>query len=642
MARLRLISGVAAGGLLAAAMAVPARTAPPGRATAGAGGSLPIFKVVHEGLTKHQGALLDGAFHLDGKPRPHQGTLLYLDPQRFLFLPHQAGTGGQPDESGQETAPIALSLGKIRKMDTLSNHAAMSEVHEVMEEVGIDFQDDFHLKGKLKATHTFFDVFSIDGKRTTHVPLDTGIGARFSLGGLPLVGPGANFEIDFGAHPKRKSRDVVSHLSASLYEVKQGHMVHLIPHGEAVQDCIERFQAQVSASLTAPIDVHTRLVYYAPPLDVGADALFPHYECTGSTTVEGREVLLRPVFIFAILDGIGPQVTISASRDEFLKVYATANVAGGTPPYRFVWTSTTTTLPPSVATAGASISYDPRPRDQTQTEVLNVWVADANDLTDTASISLGSNVGTLPAPGPTGTGPIEVGTEWVGLSQGLGGSWGNANGFVDRFSAGGYPVQFNYGDFAAWEQDFKFPTAPGGGDDLNFADDVDLTFYTGHAGDWGFTFPGNRDDGGLDFTEAQWGDDDAEWIAIAACGPLQQTDGAGRTVVQRWGPAFQGLHALLGYSTTSWDNTVEGQYFANNLLNTFLGFFSLPVVSAWAAMAQAAQNDPTVTWAAMGPIGPGGVSNFFDNFWGKGPFGTGPDIAPSSITGFWVVRGPAG
>jgi hypothetical protein len=78
-------------------------------------------------------------------------------------------------------------------------------------------------------------------------------------------------------------------------------------------------------------------------------------------------------------------------------------------------------------------------------------------------------------------GVTDVGTEWVGTSQGLGGSAQNAQGFVDSFNAEGVLVRFNWGDFNTWERDFKDPVFAGGDDD-DWVDNVDAVFYTGHAG----------------------------------------------------------------------------------------------------------------------------------------------------------------
>ncbi|MGL4612148.1 MAG: DUF6345 domain-containing protein [Trueperaceae bacterium] len=228
---------------------------------------------------------------------------------------------------------------------------------------------------------------------------------------------------------------------------------------------------------------------------------------------------------------------------------------------------------------------------------------------------------------------VDVGAEYVGVSQGLGGSQDNANGFVTTMTASSIPVQFHWGDYAAWERDFKDPSFSG--DDTNWVDDVDMTFYTGHANGNGFTFPSSFDDGFLNYNDALWGDSDLEWLVIAACGPLQLEEG-GLRWWQRWGPAFQGLHQLLGYTTVSWDNTVEGQLMAQKILGTS-GEAPRTIRQAWVETATQAQADNNVIWAYMVPFGSDGSSNLDDYFWGKGT--TTFDIALPS--GFIHVSGPS-
>jgi hypothetical protein len=231
---------------------------------------------------------------------------------------------------------------------------------------------------------------------------------------------------------------------------------------------------------------------------------------------------------------------------------------------------------------------------------------------------------------------VDVGAEYIGVSQGLGGSQGNANGFVNTMTSKGIPVQFLWGDYAAWEQDFKDPSQ--GGDDSNWVDDVDMTFYTGHANGDGFTFPGNNDDGFLHYNDAVWGNRDLEWLVIAACGPLQ-LDSGGLRWWQRWGPAFQGLHQLLGYTNVSWDNTDEGRLMAEKVLGTKILWFTIgarTVRQAWVETATEVQPS-SVTWAYMVPYGPNGSSNLNDYFWGRGT--TTFDIPNPS--GFIHVSGPS-
>lgn len=228
-------------------------------------------------------------------------------------------------------------------------------------------------------------------------------------------------------------------------------------------------------------------------------------------------------------------------------------------------------------------------------------------------------------------GRVDVGVEYVGVSQNLNGSKGNANGFAATMSGRGVPVEFHFGDYAAWEQDFKHPGK--GGNDSNYVDNVDMVFYTGHANGDGFTFPGNMDDGFLHFDDALWGDRDLEWLVIAACGPLQW-DSSGKTYSERWGPAFRGLHQMLAYATDSLDNQAEGRLLAQKLLG--VGSNAKRVREAWVETATEVQPSD-VDWAIMGPYGSGYTHNYNDYFWGKGT--TGSDI--SNPVGFWRVSGPS-
>ena len=120
--------------------------------------------------------------------------------------------------------------------------------------------------------------------------------------------------------------------------------------------------------------------------------------------------------------------------------------------------------------------------------------------------------------------PFEAGTSWIGQSGGLPGSQSNAQGFVDGLAADGWLVNFNWGDANAWESDWRR-------NDDTWVDAADFVFYTGHANMNGWTLS-SPDDGSLSFTEVGagpaapgdlWGQNDLEWIIIAACGPLQDS-----------------------------------------------------------------------------------------------------------------------
>lgn len=163
-------------------------------------------------------------------------------------------------------------------------------------------------------------------------------------------------------------------------------------------------------------------------------------------------------------------------------------------------------------------------------------------------------------------GIFEAGTEWLGVPYGLSNTEKNAKGFRDQLVAGngGWKINFNFGNDLVWESDFNAQ------DDL-YVDSVDFLFYTGHANQNGWlatvpstgatqmvhhsivgTSPGSPGD--------LWGQQDLDWMVIAACGPLQDAAfiSGGGSAFDRWRGAFDGLHIMFAYGTVSGDTDDEG------------------------------------------------------------------------------------
>jgi hypothetical protein len=223
-----------------------------------------------------------------------------------------------------------------------------------------------------------------------------------------------------------------------------------------------------------------------------------------------------------------------------------------------------------------------------------------------------------------------VGTEWIGHCGGLSGSSENANGFAGVFASNGAAVPFNRGNHDAKEKNFKDPTK--GGNDDEFADDVDMTFFTGHAHPDGFLFCSSDTDQDLTFQDARWGQTGVEWMVVAACDLLHGENPEGKTWSERWGRAFEGLHLLLAYSNESYDNETEGTDLA-----TYLLVNGLSVRQAWVQAATNSQPSDT-NYAFMGTYGSNGsMPNYDDHFWGMGSVGN--DQTGDEIKGFWRIKG---
>jgi hypothetical protein len=234
-------------------------------------------------------------------------------------------------------------------------------------------------------------------------------------------------------------------------------------------------------------------------------------------------------------------------------------------------------------------------------------------------------------------GVTDVGSEGTGPCSGLPWTGTNLNSFNNQFTSRGIPVEFSWRDQNAWEDDFKDPSL--GGHDSDWTDHVDMTYWQGHGSPTGFSFAGcsSTDDTFLANTEARWGNGDVEWMSLFTCLVLAQESG-GQRWWQRWGNAFDGLHQINSFHTVSYHSASHGGTFANYMLRTpFLWWNKpMPVRSAW-AQASIDDQPSSVVWATMGPIGPGGLVNLNDYFWGKG--GVGPDVPRSSLTGWWYISG---
>jgi Family of unknown function (DUF6345) len=238
--------------------------------------------------------------------------------------------------------------------------------------------------------------------------------------------------------------------------------------------------------------------------------------------------------------------------------------------------------------------------------------------------------------------PWEAGTEWIGLSGGLTGSQSNAQGFVDEWAAAGWHIDFNWGDGNAWESDWR-------SDDDNWVDNVDFLFYTGHASMNGWVLAPVGGDGWLNYTEPGsspaypgdlWGQNDLEWMVIAACGPLQDEviSKGGGDVFQRWSGAFDGMHILLGYGAITYDNTDEGRKLAQYCKG------GATVIDSWFRAAREIQpsdngasppDGPTV-WVGAMWVGQDGIDPSNDHAWGYGSV-SGDPHAPSYYVAMWTT-----
>lgn len=255
-----------------------------------------------------------------------------------------------------------------------------------------------------------------------------------------------------------------------------------------------------------------------------------------------------------------------------------------------------------------------------------------------------------------------IGVEWINkynnLNQ-LTHEHEDAGGFYDelRFNDGATGL-FNWGDTLAWEDDFKANARNGHAD--QWVERAEIVYFTGHGSPTGFYFRSDTPDDSEvigDYTTTNAGNDGdlrlghnkLNWLALEVCNTLQMDttlNGQNRDVFDRWGDAFQGLHTILSFTTTSLDVPTPGSYFAAALdgrwLNVIYGLPSflfpnripMSVIDSWFFMAQVCQ--PSDVEAAVLYGNSAGTNTGADYLPGHGFVSADPKRGQSWFSWTWI------
>ncbi len=597
------VPALAAGlSLLAGAPAFAAETAP-------------IYIVTQEGMTSDQGAKLADALGITNSVQP-SGAFTYVG-KGFGDVP-QKTVGKGEDESGRPVVSQALDLPAIEAIKPLPDALALRKASILPGLAGVGGD----LKAAPSVSHSQLTLSDANGRPTGKYALDTSVSYDLSLAGLPVSGQGAKLRVTFAGDGS------VTQVSSAIRGLARAKDAPIISADEAQKQCAALYRDGVSQGTPT-------LGYVLPELNAQrpVQTIAPSYRCNPGTELGTQAQRVLPA-----VPGFAPTAQVKATLRDGI-VTAAADAAGGLAPYTYKWSSSSTLLDPN---DGPKISYTRAPRDgKLAGEALTLEVTDANGVASTATITFAGDgsASATTAPGGGGFGKLSLDRTDVGIEN-MVEEWqcaqDSANGFKSVMAANGIPTAFDFRGANAWENDFK--KASLGGGDNTFVDNVDMQWYTGHGWSGGFTFDGMHDDTQIVPSDANWGDRDLEWLQLESCQVLRDTNG-NNDYFGRWGGTIDGLHMLNGFDTSAYCiGGGTGADFASYLFPyKFLGITlrnPLTVRNAWAQMAF--DKEPSgVVFRSMGNIGPGGVTNISDHFWGQGS--TGPDISKASRTGMWAI-----
>ncbi|HEV3472691.1 MAG TPA: DUF6345 domain-containing protein, partial [Actinomycetota bacterium] len=482
--------------------------------------------------------------------------------------------------------------------------------------------------------------------------LDTQVSYNTFLDGVPVVGPGANVSVTLDAE------GIVTQLQYAARGLGEGPGRPILDPASGEDVC------RAALNLSSAAIVSAELVYYAPALSQDVGALLPHFACDSKQVdAAGNEAIGLTTYVPAVTDG--PEASISnVSVDGGVKdglVTASGSATGGAAGYVFSWSTTRGTIEEVSNTGTSTVTYEVVSKDPCATEVhetLILTVTDGDGLVsadqETFSVPVTPGDGCVQSsgaaerdgagvPGATADtfGAKQMSHAVSGIQVGAdGGTYSPdctpyTTGWKNENSEGGVPSQFLYQANLAWSSDFKSDTITGG-QDHEYADDVDMMFYCGHGSRGSFTFENTSGPTDKDITpgEARWGDRDIEWFALLSCQVLREdsiASGSGTWSVI-WDESFNGLHGLYGFHTNASASGNLGYDMAKHMLGTD-GVSAKTIHDAWVQAVNDGQPDGRI-WATIYPVSTSSTWNRNDFFWGEGSVSA--DIPASNI--YYFVR----
>ena len=602
-----------------------------------------IYRVESLPLEEGNIALLYEMLGIPEAPLQRKGEAQFLDPEGYEWLPMMQVDAPTANEDRMDVVPLGFNIAGIQSLQAVDAEEALLRFEGALAEAGLHPGDVLGEAGyETSVDYSIFQVVDLEGGDIVTAKLDAHVLFDFNLEGVPYLGPGMQVRASF--HPEMGA----TALSYAVRRVYADDWVPILSEDEAAELYWKHL-----GDIAGDVRLNVDLVYYAPSLEYReAVYILPHYRISGVAVIQGQPIELPETFMPAVREdeGLIPVIEgIGLERIDDRTYQAFVPIRGGFGSYTVdlaVEVSLIEYYEVNETRGGVTVTFGLIPGianrfgGDSYMDWLTVGVTDRNGIRAVASerfeaAALAPQITLAATRFALIPGRVDAGTEYTGVCEGLPNTAANGAGFANVFRGRGITVAFEWGGFNAWERDYVDSRKRGDGIDSDYIDNVDIAFHSSHGNSSGFTFCSSQASTFMHYSRALWGDRDIEWLAIDACSVLAKSSGA-NAWYKRWGPAFDGLHLFLSFEGVNYDTTVEGRRFAENLFGLYY-WFPLPVRSAWTSMCIRTHGS-NVRYAVMGVIGPQGLSNYNDYFWGQGP--VGPDIRGSNIRGWWLLTGP--
>lgn len=505
-------------------------------------------------------------FELEAEPEKKQDLTLLRQEKRTLSVYNNSGAFWyadraklhQPDyrpELPDRDQAAELAMTYLKEHDWLPEGAMLD---------GVQYNEFERLEGREDRKRT---------KQPNHVCVDF----RFSFNQLPTYGPGAKIKVFLGNEGEVIG---VLHAAPTLRKYKEYPRLSA-PELEKV------LKSKLGISLEEVKLVSEKLAYHTESFLLKTRFVQPVYVFELATQVQSSRREEPTVVEFEThpipATTFSPIVTIKAPRSlieikQGQVLSLACDVSGGTPPFDVRWSSNMDGLlgkGQKLETGNLSVAHRER---KITSHTIRALVTDANGMQDSHYVLVKvyplelADVELPHEALPDDPDDPYVGVEWCNIYHGLpgladiSGTNDSAKGFKDGIQAlPNWSSRFDWGNDAAWEEDFKFATAPGGGTDSYWADNVDFAFFAGHGGPGSFFFGYPVDDHEMRAQDARWGDGRLNWIVLHACQTMRAN--FEWTV---WTNAFKGLHQMFGFHTnTQGSNPPLGTRFAHWLADGY-------------------------------------------------------------------------